>query len=253
MRRGPGRAREATVSGLAPSHDPERPRGRVLLVVAILAAGGGFALARGSLAAVPYTSADGPADTLRAPASPADPETEEPADALTAPPPRPGDAPARRGASAPVGGSTGAEGDTLGAGGADADADGEERPGSSPPGADTPGERATRVVPGRMAYLRCDGAERPGARYPCPRDEVLEGKVWAAIEALPDCDLALPADADLDLRLEFRGGRQTEADLRGGDAAGRRAVAACLPGLSEGLQTRVAATRMVASFKFRLE
>jgi len=138
----------------------------------------------------------------------------------------------------------------------DPGADGPARPAPLPPLPAEPafpeGPRRVRIEPGRMAYLRCDGAEIPGQAYPCPRDEPLERAVWDRIERLPRCN-QLPATAgEVDLRLVFEDQRQTGVTFRSSEAIDRSLLQRCLGELEAGLTTTVPARRTIASFRFRL-
>ena len=115
----------------------------------------------------------------------------------------------------------------------------------------------SRVAPGRVAYLRCEGLERPQLNPPCPRDADYELAVLRELDALASC-AALPAPPFTgDLRIEVRGSERTvyargvsgaaapPAGTANGDAwveCIREDVTAIVPGLSS--------PRLVVSFRF---
>lgn len=138
-----------------------------------------------------------------------------------------------------------------------------EEPATDAPAAEEPtrvatpttgGARISRVVPGQVAYLRCDQAT--GRR--CSRDETLEERVWAAIAQLPSCANAPTGPGWADVRLDFEGEgapavgwRDTFApDVRRLDES---TTMACLrPGLTQSRQN-LGAQRLLVSFRFRVE
>ncbi len=132
------------------------------------------------------------------------------------------------------------------------------------PEADTPPEsEATpspappphRMLPGRVAYLRCEGARPTQGPYPCPRDRDLERVVWAALGALAECPGRPAAGGEGDLRLSFSGGVLEERALRGRgeDALPEGAVLGCLEEPLGALTTTIRAEELVVSFRFVLE
>lgn len=132
---------------------------------------------------------------------------------------------------------------------------GRERvPGAAPVG--TPGGApASRAIRrGRLAYLRCDGAERPDlGPFPCPRDRDLERTVWAAIDALAACPTAPAGPGPADLRLTFQPGATPEVGFldRAGDLDSRR-LAGCLAGPLADATTTLTADYLLVSFRFEL-
>jgi hypothetical protein len=115
------------------------------------------------------------------------------------------------------------------------------------------------IAPGRVAYLRCDGAQVEAGLFPCPRDRALEQRTWAAVLALGTChDLAAsvpPAVGRADAWLVFDG-----PDLRGvrmraspGSDAVSTAIRTCLEDRLRGMRSTVGSERMTVSFRFELE
>jgi len=114
----------------------------------------------------------------------------------------------------------------------------------------THGRRA--LLPGRVAYLRCDGLATRNARYPCPRDRAFERAVWHALGGLRDC--AAVAEGPLELRVEIARGARPSFEMRGpDDARGQaRAASACTAEALAPLQSALVPIRMVVSFSFEL-
>ena len=110
--------------------------------------------------------------------------------------------------------------------------------------------------PGRIAYLRCDGVpQRPGP-FPCPRDEVLETAVWAALRSVEQCERA-PAAGAADIVVDFEGEHPTirardtfPSDTVQTDAA---ALLACAGDSLENVSTSLSPRRLVVSFRLTLE
>lgn len=73
-----------------------------------------------------------------------------------------------------------------------------------------PRDGAMTVIPGRVAYLRCDGLTGERGRFPCPRDVDLERAVWEALAALPTCKPSL-GRGTADVRLDLSRSQGTEA------------------------------------------
>jgi len=73
-----------------------------------------------------------------------------------------------------------------------------------------PAETGLQLIPGRVAYLRCDGlrAEKAAA-FPCPRDVALEGEAWAVLGTLPRCRPNLERGG-VDVRLDIVRGKPTD-------------------------------------------
>jgi hypothetical protein len=114
------------------------------------------------------------------------------------------------------------------------------------------------IAPGRVAYLRCDGAQVEEGLFPCPRDRALEQRAWAAILALGTChDLATsdpPAVGRADAWLVFNG--PVLGGIRMRESPGAEAVSTairtCLEERLGGLRSTVGSERMTVSFRFDL-
>jgi hypothetical protein len=111
-----------------------------------------------------------------------------------------------------------------------------------------------RIVPGRVAYLQCDGVPPQDGPYPCPRDVPLEDAAWAVLATLSECPRAPAGPGAADVRLHFQGAgppevrvlaRATDLDVS--------ALLACLREPLTALTTTLAPDRMVISFRFRQE
>lgn len=121
--------------------------------------------------------------------------------------------------------------------------------------AETPARR--RLAPGRIAYLRCPGAEVQAAAFPCPRDRDFEQAVWTILEELPRCPLPAPGIGEADLRVIVEPGERTELRLRrrGEDESpGLSApeLLECLRPRMADLQTELRVDELVVSFRFSL-
>ncbi|MBW2460622.1 MAG: hypothetical protein JRH11_03170 [Deltaproteobacteria bacterium] len=112
-----------------------------------------------------------------------------------------------------------------------------------------------RVLPGRVAYLRCEGARPTGGPFPCPRDRDLERAIWAALGALAECPGRPVAAGEGDLRLAFSGGNLQESSLRETGEGGlpEAAVLGCLEEPLGALTTTIRAEELLVSFRFVLE
>lgn len=109
------------------------------------------------------------------------------------------------------------------------------------------------LVPGRVAYVRCDGVTKQAGRFPCPRDRALERSVWEALRSLERCPTLGSGGADV--RLEFGPEGPPAVHVlspRSGDGLDRGLVAKCA-GVALG-QTRTAlrADRMLVAFEVTL-
>lgn len=140
---------------------------------------------------------------------------------------------------------------------AEAEPESEAESAAETPAAETPSapptDRAVRL--GRIAYLRCTGAETTGGPYPCPRDLDLERAAIAVLETLPSCPNAPPGTGEADVRVHFEPGTPTDVRLRGGPRAGRLdgpRVLACLREPLSQLTTTIEADELVVSFRFEL-
>ncbi len=127
------------------------------------------------------------------------------------------------------------------------------KPEPSAPATEAPSQDAAVAFKrGRVAYVRCEGIERPGERFPCPRDRVLESRVWRMLAAqLPQC---LTTPGIVDVRLEFK--RHIVMRIRTRvDGAGLTgtAVEKCVGRSLRRVRTALAPDRMIVSFRFSLD
>jgi hypothetical protein len=112
-----------------------------------------------------------------------------------------------------------------------------------------------RFAQGVLAYLRCEGSERPHARFPCPRDPKLEEQVWHALEALPMCDTD-PGSGSAELRLLLRKSQIQSLEWKASASApglNLRAVSKCAGAKLAEVRTRLRAPDGLVSFRFSLE
>jgi hypothetical protein len=110
-----------------------------------------------------------------------------------------------------------------------------------------------RMVPGRVAYLQCEGVPQQDGPFPCPRDLPLESRVWEALRALPDCPTAPTAPGRADLRWVYASGETPELRFLGSATdlnEGR--LRTCLEGPLTALRTELSPELMVVSFRFEL-
>jgi hypothetical protein len=108
---------------------------------------------------------------------------------------------------------------------------------------------------GVLAYLRCEGSERPHARFPCPRDPKLEEQVWHALEALPMCDTD-PGSGTAELRLLLRKSQIQSFEWKPSTSApglNMRAVSKCAGAKLAEMRTRLRVPDGLVSFRFSLE
>ena len=120
-----------------------------------------------------------------------------------------------------------------------------------PPSAPAPTET---IRPRGVAYLRCDGVPKQSGPIPCPRDEPMEQRVWAAIDgALARCGGRLGGPGDADVRLYFRGEEPNELRLHEGrtELDGPQLLG-CLEDPLDGVQTSLEPELMVVPFRFHL-
>jgi hypothetical protein len=109
--------------------------------------------------------------------------------------------------------------------------------------------------PGVLAYLRCEGSERPHARFPCPRDPKFEEQVWRTLEALPMCDTD-PGAGTAELRLLLRKSTVQTVEwkpIAADPGLNLRAVGKCAGAKLSGMTTRLRAPEGLVSFRFSLE
>lgn len=109
---------------------------------------------------------------------------------------------------------------------------------------------------GVVAYTRCDGLERPGSRYPCPRDRRLESEVWQTLERLSHCTAADPGRGAAEVRLTLHKAAAPGVELKPatrGRSLNLRAVSKCAgPKLAQA-RTRLRSPHAVVSFRFGLK
>jgi hypothetical protein len=109
---------------------------------------------------------------------------------------------------------------------------------------------------GVVAYTRCDGLERPGTRYPCPRDRKLEDQVWETLERLSQCTAADPGRGAAEVRLTLKKAAAPDVDLKpatSGPSLNLRAISKCAgPKLAQA-RTRLRSPHAVVSFRFGLK
>lgn len=133
---------------------------------------------------------------------------------------------------------------------------------ATPPAAPAPVTEWTRIVRGRVAYLRCEGI--PAAPGPeasdgvsgCPRDAALEQAVWRAIEGLSECDAAPTSAGEADLVVDLALGSPVEVRTRNRFApdvvrVDGDAVTSCLTPALSTATSALGASRLVVSFRFR--
>jgi hypothetical protein len=108
---------------------------------------------------------------------------------------------------------------------------------------------------GVFAYLRCEGSERPHARFPCPRDEKFEESVWRTLEGLTRCDPD-PGTGTADVRLVLRGSQVSGIEWKAGTSGqglNLRAIGKCAGAKLAELRTRLRAPEGLVYFRFSLE
>lgn len=125
---------------------------------------------------------------------------------------------------------------------------------TTPAAVATPGTRISSVVPGQVAYLRCDQAS--GRR--CSRDEAFETQVWAAIAQLPTCASPPSGPGWADVRIDFDGADVPAVGWRDTFAPevtrlDEDATMACLRPLLTQARQSLGAQRLLVSFRFRVE
>ncbi len=112
-----------------------------------------------------------------------------------------------------------------------------------------------RIVPGQVAYLRCDGLAAPGRR--CPRDEALERTVWAIVGRLAECPGRPRGPGQADLRMDFGAGPPELAwrDTFAPEVArlDEGATLACLRAPLATARQTVGASRLLVSFRFAVQ
>jgi hypothetical protein len=115
--------------------------------------------------------------------------------------------------------------------------------------------RKREFNPGVLAYLHCEGSERPHARFPCPRDPKLEEQVWQALAALPMCETD-PGAGSAELRLLLRKSDVQAIEWKpsaSDPGLDPRALGKCAGAKLVGMTTRLRAPEGVVSFRFSLE
>lgn len=134
-------------------------------------------------------------------------------------------------------------------------------PGNPQPSASSSTNSAKRRTPkyefeqGVFAYVRCDGEERRGARFPCPRDRKLEELVWSTLESLTTCETD-PGRGSAEVRLTLRKDKIHGVEWKpstSGPSLNLRAVAKCAGAKLADARTRLKAPEGLVSFRFSLK
>lgn len=115
---------------------------------------------------------------------------------------------------------------------------------------EAPPSDASGLIPGRVAYLRCDGLATRRGRFPCPRDRQFERAVWQALRGLERC--ALLAPGPLELRVEISSAHAPSFELRAEERERERTARVCLGAALAGVATTLRPERMLVSFAFEL-
>jgi hypothetical protein len=113
----------------------------------------------------------------------------------------------------------------------------------------------TKLARGFVAYLHCDGLERPGRRYPCPRDPALEAQVWRILQSLAHCRDDKPGAGSAELRLTWHGWEPAKIELRSPEpppSLNLQAVTKCAEPALSALRSRLRSPRLMVSFRFAL-
>ena len=125
------------------------------------------------------------------------------------------------------------------------------------PVARTGGERLRRVVPGRTAYLRCEGVPLVSGPFPCPRDREMEREVWKILSGLADCSRDDCGFGQVDVRMDYKRGEQTLVRIlrpsRSDSAVNGEAVYECVGEPLTSIPTTLDPEYMVVSFRFELQ
>lgn len=122
----------------------------------------------------------------------------------------------------------------------------------------------TRLVHGRIAYLRCEGipagegTPASDAASGCPRDRELEAQVWRVVDGLVECPSAPTMPGEVDLVIDLAVGAPPEIRTRDRFAPDvvRLDAPAVLSCVAEPLGTAAStlgASRLVVSFRFRAQ
>lgn len=110
--------------------------------------------------------------------------------------------------------------------------------------------------PGVVAYVRCEGSEKKGARFPCPRDRKLEEIVWQVLAGLAQCNEPDLGRGSAELRLTLESSRVVISEWKpavSGPTLNLRAVAKCLTGKLGNTRTSLTGRESVVSFRFGLK
>lgn len=111
-------------------------------------------------------------------------------------------------------------------------------------------ESSRKLIPGRLAYIRCASESRP-----CPRDRDLESAVWGVLHELPLC-AHLAKDGRADIRLHFARGQVPELRFKDFDGPGETLpygpLAACLEGPLSRMRTALDEESFILSLRFEL-
>lgn len=228
----------------------DRPRTEWLATIAIGASSLGLVLALGLAKALPEQPMSEASETtvsaITVTASARSARPNPPLSAAPKPPPIVPAAPAKPPTAAPTSASRAAQ-----PGAVIASRD-RVREGETPTKRKLP-KRSFRM--GVVAYTRCDGLERPGSRYPCPRDRKLEDEVWQTLERLSQCTAADPGRGTAEVRLTLRKSAAPSVDLKpatSGPSLDLRAVSKCAgPRLAQA-RSRLRSPHAVVSFRFGL-
>jgi hypothetical protein len=124
-----------------------------------------------------------------------------------------------------------------------------------PPAPKKRGAQKRAFSRGVLAYLRCEGSERPHARFPCPRDEKFEEAVWHILEGLTLCETD-PGAGGGELRLVLRRSQVSGMEWKAGTSSqglNVRAIGKCAGAKLAELRTRLRAPESLVSFRFSLE
>jgi hypothetical protein len=119
------------------------------------------------------------------------------------------------------------------------------------------GERLRRVVPGRTAYLRCEGVPLVSGPFPCPRDREMEREVWRILRGLAQCTRDDCGYGRADVRLDYKRGEHTLVRVlrpsRFDSAVNEDAVYECVGEALTSVPTTLNPEYMVVSFRLELQ
>jgi hypothetical protein len=115
--------------------------------------------------------------------------------------------------------------------------------------------KPARFERGIVAYVRCDGLERKGARFPCPRDRELETRIFTTLAKLPACRQATLGLGQGEVRLEWKDGNAPTIDVRGGNdgaSLNERAVSQCVAKALGTTRPKLHSAHWIVAFRFAL-